>query len=114
MNPGKSKAGTPYLPNLGLLGSEIIRNLDGLGERNRTLWPSELLLYYVDGEGEVTTDCTEHTDLKSRRVARVSLTSGSPTRHARDPTFLTEGETGDGYLQNFHLEHAAGTIDIDE
>jgi len=37
--------------HLGALGGEIIRNLDCLGEKNRTLSPRELILHYVDDEG---------------------------------------------------------------
>ena len=40
------------------------------------------------------------------------LDIGKPAAHARDPIFVTKGDTVDGYVQNFHLEHAAGTIDI--
>jgi hypothetical protein len=37
--------------HLSILGSEIIRRLDGLDEENRTLSPRELILHYVDDEG---------------------------------------------------------------
>ena len=37
--------------HLGILGSEIIRRLDGLDEENRTLSPRDLILHHVDDEG---------------------------------------------------------------
>jgi hypothetical protein len=37
--------------HLGMLGGEIIRNLDSLGKKNRTLSPRELILHYVCDEG---------------------------------------------------------------
>jgi hypothetical protein len=37
--------------HLCILGGEIIRNLDGFGERHRALSPRELILYYVNDEG---------------------------------------------------------------
>jgi hypothetical protein len=57
--------------HLCLLGGEIIRNLDGLGEKNRTLLPRELILYYVDDEGGPLLsflDPNDKTDL-SRHMA---------------------------------------------
>jgi hypothetical protein len=37
--------------HLGALGGQIIRNLDGIGEKNRTLSPRELILHYIEDEG---------------------------------------------------------------
>jgi hypothetical protein len=57
--------------HLGLLGGEIIRNLDGLGERHRTLSSRELILHYVEDEGGPLLsflDLNDKTDL-SRHMA---------------------------------------------
>jgi hypothetical protein len=72
IDEGLAKRTIKYHGNqLAMLGGEIIRNLDGLDEKNRTLSPRELILHYVDDEGGPLLsflDPNDKTDL-SRHMA---------------------------------------------